>query len=108
MTLHDWPTAMMDGPPTPVAEPFRWPKDRGRFPAHFVISYGWRQTAFYTPVVAKKCVIATVRFGRAAHGFFGIGAYWNEDDEPELRIGLGFIEIEAYAMGFERRDDDDD
>jgi hypothetical protein len=89
-------------------EPFRWPTDRGRFPAHFVISYGWRQTVFYTPVVARKCVITTVRFGRSALGFYGIAAFRNDDDEPELRIGLGLVEIDAYAIGFYRRDSDDD
>lgn len=94
--------------PVMATEPFRWPLDRGRFPAHFVISYGWRQTALYTPVVRKKCVIATVRFGKAAGGFLGLAAYRNEDDEPELRIGLGLAQFEAYAMGFERRGDDDD
>ena len=93
-------------------EPFRWPTDRGRFPAHFVISYGWRQTTFYTPVVARRCVIATVRFGRSALGFYGIAVARNEDDEPSLRIGLGLVEIDAYALGFDRRaidtEDDDD
>lgn len=89
-----------------VRDPFRWPQDRGRFPAHFVISYGWRQTAFYTPVVRKRCVIATVRFGRAARGFYGVAAFRNDDGEPSLRIGLGFVELDAYALGFERRDDD--
>jgi hypothetical protein len=88
------------------SEPFRWPRDRGRFPAHFVISYGWRQTTIYTPVVRKKCVIATVRFGLSARGFLGVAAFRDQDDEPTLRIGLGFAEFDAYAMGFERRDDD--
>lgn len=89
-------------------EPFKWPADRATFPAHFVISYGWRQTTLYTPVVRRRCAITTIRFGLRALGFYGVAAYRNEDDEPTLRIGLGFVEIETYALGFYRRDDDDD
>lgn len=91
-----------------TTDPWRWPKvEHGRFPAHNVISYGWRQTGLYTPVVRGKCVIATVRFGKHARGFYGVAAYRNEDDEPELRVGLGFVEFEAYALGFEQREDDE-
>lgn len=94
--------------PSAPSEPFRWPADRAHFPAHFVISYGWRQTTFYTPVVARRCVIATVHFGRRALGFYGLAVFRDEDDEPSLRIGLGLLAIDAYALGFQRRDHDDD
>lgn len=91
-----------------MSEPWRWPKqERATFPARFVISYGWRQTALYTPVVRRKCAITTVRFGRRALGFYGVAAFWNEDDEPAFRIGLGLVEIDGYFLGFERKDDDE-
>ena len=83
-----------------ASDPWRWPLDRGRFPAHFVVSYGLRQTVLYTPVVRRRCFITTVRFGRTALGFYGIAAFRNEDDEPTLRIGLGLIEIETYVLTF--------
>lgn len=91
-------------------DPWRWPRrERGSFPASFVISYGWRQTAFYTPVVKGRCLITTVRLGRrAARGFYGIAGYRNEDDEPEVRIGLGVVEVESYGLGFEPPKDDGD
>lgn len=87
-------------------EPFRWPrKDRGRFPAHFVISYGWRQTVLYTPVAARRCVITSIHIGRSADPFYGIAAFRNEDDEPSFRLGLGLVTVDAYMIGFYRRSD---
>lgn len=91
-----------------LADPWRWPKaERGSFPVSYVISYGWRQTALYTPVVRRKCCIATIRFGKRARGFYGVAAFRNEDDEPAFRIGLGFVELDAYFLGFDRSEDDD-
>jgi hypothetical protein len=87
--------------------PWRWPKqERASFPAMYVLSYGWRQTTIYTPVVRRRCVITTIRFGRSALGFYGIAVFRNEDDEPSFRMGLGLVEIDAYAIGFQRRDQD--
>ena len=89
--------------------PWRWPKkERGSFPVSLIISHGWRQTAFYTPVVRRKCAITTVRFGRGALGFYGVAAFRNEDDEPAFHIGLGLVEVYGYFLGFEPRRDDDD
>jgi hypothetical protein len=88
---------------------WRFPKqERGRFPAHWIISFGPRQTTIYSPVVRRRCAITTLRLGRRALGFYGIAAYRNEDDEPAFRLGLGLVEVAAYFLGFDRRALDDD
>ena len=80
----------------------RWPRqERTSFPACFVLWYSWRRIVLFTPKVrlrAWQIIVSTLCRGPWLIGLYvGLG---DDDDEPVVRFGLGFVEVEVNTIRF--------
>lgn len=73
--------------------------DRDKYPARWVRGFGWRQVTLWTPKVALRSAIVTLRIWPRNGGLL-LGLYVGRDDDGEwiVRLGVGVIEVEVNVM----------
>lgn len=76
-------------------------KARKSYPTRWVITYGWRQMAAFTPRIWNYAAMVTLRIVPRHGGlFFGLWVGKADDSDWELRAGVGLVEIEVDLIEF--------
>lgn len=79
--------------------PWRWPKNHRRsFPTHWLTVYSWRQIQVFTPKVLLRSALVTVHVLPRNGLLLGLWVGRDDDDEWEIRLGLGLFDVEAHVM----------